>query len=227
MCDPVTGGLILTAIGGGTKAINNNIALRRQDKANAQGIRNQSKLQRESNQLVNERVADIASSTGEAERAQALEGFLNTLRDASDTTGAPVDPLGLGGDRFAERVSSGEAETRKQGTERAGRLSKIDAAGRQRVRESERVAGTATDLGELARQSDADEFITRLRVASKRPNPIVNALADVTSGVGSVVGLGAGGVNLAKLAKNGTIVDPFTRLPNSIFGLGTPPILPA
>ena len=127
MCDPVTIGLILTAVGGGTKAINQQIALRRQDKATARGIREQGELQRGADKSINEQIADIASSTGEAERGEALEGFLNTLRESQELTGAEVDPLALGGQRFAERVEGGEARTRAAGTERAGRLSGLHA----------------------------------------------------------------------------------------------------
>lgn len=209
MCDPVTIGLILTAAGGGTKAVNANISARRQDRAAAEGIRQQGELQRGANEQLNERVAEIGANTGEAERGAALEGFLNTLRESDDLTGADADPLALGGQRFAERVSGGEATTRKIGTERAGRLSVIDAAGRQRVAERGRVADTAGQLSEIERQSKAKNFITQLRIASKRPNAFVDAFGTVLQGAGSVVALGAGGgPNLTKLFSKGTLVDP-------------------
>ena len=209
MCDPVTAGLILTAVGGGTKAINQQVSLRRQDKTAAQGIREQSELQEGANVKLNEQIADIAGSTGEGERAQALEGFLNTLRENQDLTGAEADPLALGGQRFAERVAGGEAVTRKAGTERAGRLSVVDAAGRQRVGERGRVADTANALSEIQRQSRAADFITKLRIASKRPNPLINALGTTLQGAGSIVSLGAGGgPSLDKLFAKGGIVDP-------------------
>ena len=209
MGDPATIGLILTAVGGGTKAINTGISLRRQDKAAARGIREQGELQRTADKSVNEQIADIASSTGETERAEALEGFLNTLRGSQELTGAEVDPLGLGGQRFAERVEGGEARTRAAGTARAGRLSVVDAAGRQRVGEAGRVAATATGLDEIQRQSQARDFITQLRIASKRPNALINALGTTLQGAGSIVSLGAGGgANLNKLFAKGTLIDP-------------------
>ena len=227
MCDPVTIGLILTAVGGGTKAVNQQISLKRQDKATARGIREQGELQRTADKSVNEQIADIASSTGETERADALEGFLNTLRGSQELTGAEVDPLGLGGQRFAERVEGGEARTRAAGTERAGRLSVVDAAGRQRVNEAGRVAATATGLDEIQRQSQARDFITRLRVASKRPNPLIDALGTIAQGAGSVVALGAGGgPNLSKLFAKGSIVDPAITGTSILPQLGAkPPIV--
>ena len=213
MCDPVTAGLILTAVGGGTKAINQQISLGRQDRTAAEGIRQQGLLQKGANVRLNEQIADIASSTGEPERAEALEGFLNTLRGSQELTGAEADPLGLGGSRFAERVEAGEATTRAAGTERAGRLSTIGAAGEQRRRETGRVADTASALSEIQRQSQAKDFITRLRVASKRPNPLVSALGTTLQGAGSIVALGAGGApNLDKLFAKGTLVDAPTSI---------------
>ena len=226
MCDPATAALILTAVGGGTKAVNTGISLRRQDKAAARGIREQGELQRQANVSVNEQIADIAGSTGEAERAEALEGFLNTLRESSDTIGAAPDPLALGGQRFAERVEGGEAVTRQAGVERAGRLSRIDSTVQQRINEANRVAGTAGQLDELRRQSSAKDFITQLRIASKRPNTIVDALATTAQGVGSVLALGTGGgPDLSKLFNKGTLIDAPAR-GSGIFSvprLGTPP----
>lgn len=227
MCDPVTAGLILTGVGTGTQAINNQISLRRQDRANAAGIRKQSDIQRKSNARVNERIADIAGNTGEAERAKALEGYLNVLRDNEDLTGAAEDPLGLGGERYAERVASGVEGVRKRGTETASRTARIDAPIQQRRNETGRVAGTALDLGELGRQSAAQDFITRLHVASKRPNPWVDALGQVARGAGSVVALQPGAASLARLAKQGGLVDPITGLPSGVNIFGTSPILPA
>ncbi len=227
MCDPVTIGLILTAAGGGTKAINQQVSLRRQDKTAAEGIRAQGELQEGANVKLNKQIEDIATSTGEGERAEALEGFLNTLRESQDLTGAEADPLALGGQRFAERVEGGEATTRAAGTERAGRLSTIGAAGEQRRRETGRIGDTASALNEIQRQSQAKDFITRLRIASKRPNPLVNALGTTLQGAGSVVSLGAGGgANLNKLFAKGSIVDPSILgtpiLPQ--LGVPTPPI---
>ncbi len=222
MCDPVTAGIILSAVGGGSKAINQQISLRRQDRAAARGIREQGELQGLSNRQVNEQIADIAGSTGEAERGQALEGFLDTLRGSAAETGGAPDPLALGGQRFAERVEGGVAKTRRAGTERAGRLSTVDAARRQRVREGERVALTATELQELQNQSRAQDFITRLRVASKRPNPLVDALGTIAQGAGSVISLGAGG-------GAGSVKDLISGAPSGVppvSPFGTPPIVP-
>lgn len=224
MCEPVTLGLILSAVGGGTKAVNTAVGLRRQDRAAARGIREQGELQRGADINVNEQIADIAASTGEAERGESLEGFLNTLRESVDVTGGAPDPLALGGQRFAERVEGGAAKVRRAGTQRAGRLSTIDAASRQREREAGRVALTATELEEVQRQSQAADFITQLRVASKRPSPLIDALGSILQGAGTAVSLGGFGAPGPGSVKS-VISGPPSGVPfPSPFG--TPPIVP-
>lgn len=208
MCEPVTAGLLLSAVGGGTKFVNNQAALRRQDREAAEGIRRQSRIQGDANRRVGEQIQDIETSTGEAERGQSLEGFLNALREAEGSTTGALPTIAGANRRFAENVESGKAGLATGGSERAGRLSRIDAPRFQRIGEAGRIGRTATDLGETGRQSRAEDFLTRLRVASERPNEFINALGSIASGAGSALTLGAGGgPNLAKLFKGGTLID--------------------
>lgn len=220
MCTGAELGLLLTAAGGTTSAVNTAISGRRQDRAAAEGIRRQGDIQSEANRRITERVADIAQSTPEAERAASLEGFLDTLRSSAATTGGAEDPLGIGGQRFAERVGAGEAVTRKRGAETAGILSRIDAPLRQRTREQGRIGGTALELGELGQRSSAEDFLTQLRVASKRPNPIIEALASAAKGAGSVIALKPPPeTDLLKLFKGGTLVDAPVRTATPFAGV--------
>jgi hypothetical protein len=129
------------------------------------------------------------------------------LRDAQDVTGGTEDPLAVGGQRFVDRVAAGEAETRQAGVDKAEILSRIIGPSVQRQREAGRVSLTAADLSELARQSEAQDFITRLRVASKRPNPLIDAIGDVGIGAGSIVSLRPSSANLKRLARLGSIID--------------------
>jgi hypothetical protein len=210
MCEPVTTGLIISALSGGGQAINQNQALRRKDKQAAEGIRRQGDIQSDSNARVGEQIEDIASSTGQSEKAQSLEGFLNAIRAAKgDTEGALSSPIAAANPRFAEQVAGGKAGIAKAGAEQSGRLSRIDAPRFQRINEGARIGRTGSDLSEQARRSTAEDFLTRLRVASETPNDLVSALTTVGKGVGSAVTLGAGGgANLAKLFGKGTLVDP-------------------
>lgn len=213
MCDPVTAGLVLTAVGGGTSYINEQNALKRQDRQAAEGIRRQGELSRKSNMRVNDQVQDIAGSTGEAERAQSLEGFLNALRQSDESATGGLPGVAGANARYAEDVEAGRSKVRTEGTERAGRLSRIDAPLYQRMNEGHRVGRTAQDVGELGRQSTAEDYLTRLRVAAEQPNALIGALAKTLQGVGSGLTMGAGGVanmgapNLSKLYKAGSLIS--------------------
>ena len=207
MCDPVTAGLILSAAGGGASAINTNQALRRQDRQAAEGIRRQGRIQAGASGRIEEQIQDIAGSTGEGERAQSLEGFLNTLRASQESTEGALDPIAAANPRFAERVTGGKARIAEGGAAEAGRLSRIDAPIFQRQGEAGRVGRTGSDVREFGRQSTVEDFLTRLRVSEERPNEFVEALAGVAKGAGSALTLGAGGgANLAKLFTKGTLV---------------------
>ncbi len=215
MCDPATIGLILTATGGTTEAINQNQALRRQDRQAAAGIRRQGRISADAGTRVDEQIADIATSTGEGERADALEGFLNALRTSQSSTEGALGPIAAADPRFAERVTGGKERIASRGTAQASRLSRIDAPIFQRLNEAGRVGRTAGDLNELGRQSSAEDFLTQLRVASERPNELISLLTTIAKGAGSVVALRPrGGANLAKLFKSGSLVDAPITTPN-------------
>jgi hypothetical protein len=220
MCEPVTAGLLLSAVGGGTKFVNNQAALRRQDREASEGIRRQSRIQGEANTRVNEQIQDIDASTGDVERGQSLDGFLTALREAESSTTGALPTIAGANKRFAENVEAGKAGLAKGGAERAGRLSRIDAPRFQRINEAGRIGRTATDLNETGRQSRAEDFLTRLRVASERPNEFIDVLGSIASGAGSALTLGTGsGVNFAKLLKEGTLVDAPIRAASPFAGV--------
>ncbi len=215
MCDPATAGLIITALSTAGGAVNENQAFRQQDAKAAEGIRRQGLIQSGASKSVNEQIEDIRTSTGENERAESLEGFLNALREAQGSTEGALDPVLAANPRFAERVSGGKERIATAGTEQAGRLSRIDAPLIQRQAEGNRITRTVGDVNEFARQSSVEDFLTRLRVAAERPNEFVSVLTDVGKGVGSALTLGSGGLfgggeNLAQLAKGGTLISPST-----------------
>lgn len=217
MCDPVTLGLVLTAAGTGAQTVNNLVSLRRQDEAAARGIRRQSNIQREANDRLADQIDELAASDGSAERAESLAGFQNALRASQESTeGAlPGDAsLIAANPRFAERVSQGREQISGGAADSAARLATITGASNQRLREGGEFARTATDLGGLRRQSQAEDFITQLQIAKRRPNEFVNALGSILQGAGSTIAMGGQlpgilkrGPNLGKLAEAGTIID--------------------
>jgi len=182
MCDPISLGLLATSLG--AKAINTRQTARRQDRELAAGIRKQGEIGKESAGRVQEEIASLAESNPEAEKAEAIKGFINTLQANKDLTAEAQggDVFGAS-DRFAEDVSGSLAGVGERATGRAGLLSKIDAPSRQRTREAVGRGQLAADVRGFADRSDMEDFLARLKASEQRNNPIVDILADVAGGV--------------------------------------------
>ncbi|MEE9311798.1 MAG: hypothetical protein V3V10_05225 [Planctomycetota bacterium] len=186
MCVPFASRLLVTAVSSIVDEANKDRALRRQDKATAGGIRRQGVIQSAASKRVGEQIEDIQTSTGESERAESLDDFLGAIRESRGATEGALDPILAANPRFAEDVAGGKKRIATAGTEQADRLSRIDAPLLQRQAEAGRVSRTAGDVSEFARQSSIEDFLTRLRVASIRPDAFISALATIGKGIGSV-----------------------------------------
>lgn len=211
MCTGAEIGLLVTALSGTASAINTNQSLRRQDREAAAGIVTQGNIQREANQRVGQQIDEVAANTGTKERAESLEGFLDSLRAAKGSTEGSLQPINAANPRFAERVSGGKETLRGEGLATSKNLSIIDGILRMRQAEASRFDRTAGDLNELGRQSSGQDFITRLRVAGERPNALIAALADIGIGVGSAVGL-----RTPPLKIDGAAASKFIGTPKSV-----------
>jgi len=196
MCDPVSLGLLATALT--AKTVNTRQTARRQDRELAAGIRKQGEIGRESAGQVSEEIASLAESNPEAEKAEAIEGFMNTLRANQDLTSEAQggDVFGAS-DRFAEDVSGSLAGVGERAGGRAELLSKIDAPGRQRSREAVGRGQLASDIRGFQDRSEMEDFMARLRASEQRNNPLIDIGADIMSGV-ATGGL-ASGTNLTTL----------------------------
>lgn len=190
MCDPVTAGLILSAVGGGATAINSARTLKKADRTTAAGIIKNAANQREADARVNQQISDIGANTGEAERGASLEDFQSALRAGQGDTEGALSPVVGANPRFAERVAEGKAGLQTEGGEQAQRLSIIDGILRQRINEGQDINRTAGDLNRIKADISGEEFLTRLRAASHTNNPIVDVLGGVAKGAGSSLALG-------------------------------------
>jgi len=166
------------------KAVNTRQTARRQDRELAAGIRKQGEIGKESAEAVNAEIQSLAESNPEAEKAEAIAGFMDTLRANQDLTteAAGGDVFGAS-DRFAEDVSGAQAGVSARAGGRAALLSKIDAPGRQRTREAVGRGQLASDVRGFADRSEMEDFMARLKASEHRNNPIIDIGADLLSGV--------------------------------------------
>lgn len=196
MCDPVSIGMLVTALG--AKAVNTRQTARRQDRELAQGITKQGEIGRESAARVGEEIESLGASNPEAEKAEAIAGFMDTLRANQDlTTEASGGDVFGASERFAEDVSGAQAGVGARAGGRADLLSKIDAPVRQRTREAVGRGQLAADVSGFADRSQMEDFMARLRASEQRNNPLVDIGADI---LGTVATAGATqGVNLTEI----------------------------
>lgn len=185
MCEPTTVGLIISAVSGAASAKQSHDVESRRDKEAARGIRLQSENEQQANARINEQIAEIEADTGAQERASALADFQGALRTSRGATEGSLEPVSGASERFAERVGAGKTALAAEGGEKAQRLSIIDGILRQRLNESAAFGRTASDINAIRGNVAGDDFLTRLRVASQRPNAGASAFLDILGGVGA------------------------------------------
>jgi len=193
MCDPISLGMLATALT--AKTVNTRQTNRRKDRELAAGIRKQGDIGRESAGRVSEEIQSLAESNPEAEKAESIQGFINTLQSNKDlTTEAAGGGVFGASDRFAEDVSGALSGVGARATGRAELLSKIDAPARQRTREAVGRGQLAADVRGFQDRSQSADFLARLKASEQRNNPLIDIGADLLSGV-ATAGV-ASGTNL-------------------------------
>lgn len=179
--------LAASAGGAGLQGYSQSQALKKKDEETARGIMRSQDLQRQGNARVNQEIAKVKASNPDAERATAQNEYITALQKAGLTNGgtALATPVGAVSDRFAQDVSSARAASGADARGLAGTLARIDAPTLQRTREAQGRANTASDLEELGRQANADQFLTQLRTSAIQPNPLLSGVGQGLSAFGT------------------------------------------
>lgn len=185
--EPVTIGMIASAVGGGAQLLNSQNALRRQDRETARGITSRAALQREAGDRVQRQIQDVAQSTPDAERKTQNDAFLAALRNAKAADGGPdIGSVGAVSDRFTADVGQARTAAGAEGRALSGQLADIDAPGLQRQREARGMSDAATDLSMIGDRANSLDFLTSLRTANAgRTNPWIDAAGSGLQAFGS------------------------------------------
>lgn len=183
--------LVIAAVSAAASAYNTQRTARRQDSAAADSIRNQSRIQRQADERVNQEVAELEGSTAADERRQRLGEYMQQLRAGDAGLTAGLTPS-IGSDAFREDSAAAADAVRSGAGRTAGLMSRIDAAGMQRQGEGFGYGRLATDIGLIGRRSRGQEFMDSLRMRSIQRNPWIDAGASVLqSAAGGMGGMGA------------------------------------
>jgi hypothetical protein len=183
MCTGVeTAMLVASLAGAGASTYSQAEALRKQDQAAAEGIRQQGEINRQASQRVNQEIQKISSSNPDAEREAARRDFTAALQRSTQQPGAVAyGSPGAVSSRFAEDVGTASAGTAAEGANLADLTSRIDAPMYQRVREGQSAASALSDLGLLGGQSAGQDFLTQLKLRGIAPNPWISGLGQAAS----------------------------------------------
>jgi hypothetical protein len=179
-------GAAASAAGSGAQLINQQNALKRQDRETARGITARAGLQREAGARVQQQINDVAASNPDADRKTQNDAFIAALRNAKVNNGA-MDIGGPAGasDRFAADVGQARTAATGEGQALSGQLAAIDAPGLQRQREARGFTDAAIDLNQIGDRAKGLDFLTQLRTANAgRTNPLVDAAGSGLSAFG-------------------------------------------
>ena len=185
-------GLVLSLASAGGQYYNTQRTAKKQDRAAADSILNQSRIQRQADQKVAGQVAELEGSNADAARATRLDDYMDTLRANRGGLRSGLTPS-IGSSAFqgdslaaADAVEAGAGDT-------AGLMARMDAPGMQRQGEAFGYGNLATDIGLIGRESQGQSFMDNLRMNSIRRNPWIDAGSQLAGGAaGAMAGRGSG-----------------------------------
>jgi len=176
--------LVISAIGAGASAYNQHNVAKQQKEEATNLMVGQQKKQKIADERINQELTDLSSSNPEAERQKALDGFLSMLRANSSQATGGESPV-TGSARFATDSAASKGAIQDYGTGRADTLSRIVAPTRQRTNEAVNVGRMQDDVSGVARDANAERFLSELRMQSIRPNEWIDAGAGILKGAGA------------------------------------------
>lgn len=198
--DPLSIGIL--AASAGLKLYNSAQTIKKQDRALAASIRNQSTKQRAADARVNEEITKLEGSTAENQRVKNLNAYTDALRKRAGEMTAGLTPA-IGSAAFQTDAAGAVDGVNRYADENANLMARIDAPAYQRRDEATGYGKLATDIGVISREADGQAFLDKLRLDRIRENPWLNALADI--GMGAVSGGMTGGKGVSKIKVGGNV----------------------
>lgn len=181
--------LVIAAAGAATQAGNQYYTQKRQEEIAQRNNMTQQRKQHEADARINEGIAKIGRSDGEAERQASWQGFIDQLK-AQDSNVKGLPPT-AGGKRFMEDTTTAQAAVQNFGKGRADMLSRVTAPNVQRRNERVVAARMGDDVSGIGREAAGWDQINRMRIQNTRANPWIDALGKTMVAAG-MAGMGGG-----------------------------------
>jgi hypothetical protein len=188
----------LAAIGAATSYVNARNTANRQDSALAASLRQQGQLQQQANAQTNQLVQKVGDSSAQPAQKSLMAQFTDVLNAKKANATGGLDQAGNVSTAYTKAANDANAGITDYGNQRAGIISAIDAPTMQRTAEGEDLQSYATALNNIKGQSQAQQFLTQMRLKGIAPNPWLTAVSGISSGAASGVasmygGSGGGG----------------------------------
>lgn len=175
----------VAALGAGVQQVDAHHTAQQQDEQAAQGIRIQSQDQQKADSQVGQAIQKDQQSNPETARANATNAFINQLRaNKANAIGGGTAP-GAVSSRYTGDTNTAAQTVKDYGTNAATTQAGIMAPELQRQAEGQTSAQLASNLGEVGRQSQADAFLSNLRLRGVQNNPWMQAGGSILQGIGN------------------------------------------
>lgn len=168
--------------------------LKKQDSIAAEGIMKQGQLQQQAERDVGSNIKSAAQSTADVQKktASQLSAYTKAIQAGSSAAGATNPSVPGASKAFKEAQGQAVAGANKYVGDIASSAATTQGTGLERVQEGERMAETATQLGDLSRQSNEQNYVTKLQVQATQANPWLKAAGTLLQGAGMGYGMYAG-----------------------------------
>lgn len=164
----------------------------RQDQQAAQSILNQSRIQKKADSRVDQTVQKLEGSTSADAKEARLNDYMNTLRENKAKLTNGLTPT-IGGSAFQTDSANAATGTQDNAAKTAGLMARMDAPGVQRQNEGFDYGNLASDLGQIGRQSQGQNFLDQLKLNAIRRNAKIDLGASLASAYAGSAAGGAGG----------------------------------
>lgn len=183
--------LALSAASAGMTAYNTNKTAKREDRALADSIRNQSMKQRQADARTAAELQKMQGSTSRDEEAQRMNQYSEQIR--RNRAGLKGGLGTVGGKDFAADAAAAGGLVESYAGETGNLMAQVDAPGMQRQNEAFGFGDLATDINLLQRESRGQAYIDELRRRTIKRNPWLDMAAGLTSAAAGSMAGGMGG----------------------------------
>ena len=208
---------VMSVVAAGAQYVDTRNQAKKADRQTAQALLRAGERQKRADAEVQKYLADLATSTPDAEKRGSLQNYMAQLQQAEAGSQAGLSGRGGTSGAFQRDAASAALGIREAGSREADIAARLDAPVLQRQRERRGLTDAAIGVDLIGREQRGDDAVTNLQLRGIRSNPWLQALEAAASGAAAGYGGGgaaAGGGGTSPIS--GVSTSPY--MGNSAFG---------